>query len=93
MGDTTLVYFRNSVRLLGLLLLVLGLGLGLYQGGVMLWTGTAPDWTLQGVVPVPRWLHHAPPLIQGLFGWPLVVLELVPLPLVCLVGGLVATRL
>lgn len=93
MGNTTLVYVRNSVRLLGLLLLVLGLGLSLYQWGSMLWTGTAPYWTLQGMVPVPHWLHHASPLVQGLCGWPLVVLEVVPLPLVCLAGGLVAMRL
>jgi hypothetical protein len=46
-----------------------------------------------GLVPVPRWLYHAPPLVQGLCGWPLVVLEVVPLPLVCLGGGLLALRL
>lgn len=92
MGDTTLVYVRNSIRLLGLLLFVLGFGLSLYQSGSMLWTGTAPDLTLNGLVPVPRWLRHAPPLIQGLCGWPLVVLEVVPLPLVCLGVGMLALR-
>ena len=93
MGYTMLVYCRNSVRLLGLLLFMLGLGLSLYQVGSLLWMGTAPDWTLQGIVPVPQWLHHAPPLVQGLCGWPWVVIEFVPLPLGCLVSGLVATRL
>lgn len=93
MGYTMLVYFRNSVRLLGLCLFMLGLGLGLYQWGSLLWMGTIPYWTLQGIVPVPHWLHHAPLLVQSLCGWPWVMLELVPLPLVCLVSGLVATRL
>lgn len=92
MSDT-LVYCRNSIRLLGLLLFVLGFGLGLYQGISTLWTGTAPAWSLYGLLPVLRWLRHVPPLVQGFCGWPFVVLEVMPLPLVCLGGGLLAMRL
>ena len=92
MFDTTLIYLRNSIRLLGLLMLVLGLGLSLYQWESMFRTGTVPDGVFHGLVPVPRWLYHAPPLVQSLCGWPWVVLEVVPFPLVCLVGGLLAMR-
>ena len=90
MIDTTLIYLRNSIRLLGLLMLVLGLGLILYQCGSMFWTGRVSDWVLHGLVPIPHWLHYAPSLVQSLCGWPWVVLEVVPLPLVCLVGGILA---
>ncbi len=92
MIDTTLIYLRNSIRLLGLLVFVLGLGLSLYQWGSMFQTGTVPDWVFYGLVPIPRWLYHARPLVQSLCGWPWVVIEIVPLPQVCLVGGLLAQR-
>jgi len=92
MMTDTMIYVRNSVRLLGLFILVLGFGLSFYQAGSIVWTGTVPEWTLYSLISIPRWLRHAPLLMQVLCGWPWVVGEIVPLPLVCLVGGLWALR-
>jgi len=92
MCDVTLIYLRNSIRLLGLGMFLLGLGLGLYQCGSLFYIGTAPEFALHGLVPVPSWLHYASPLVQSLCGWPWVVLEIVPFPLACMGGGMLAVR-
>ena len=92
MINAMLVYLRNSLRLVGLLMCAMGLGLSLYHCGVLLQTGAAPLWSLNNFVPVPRGLYHAAPLAQAFFGWPWIVCEEVPLPLGLLVGGLLALR-
>jgi hypothetical protein len=84
------IYLRNTVRLAGLLALTMGLVLLTYQGWIALHGDLPPEFYLGGPVRVVHWLSHASPLIQGLLGWPWLVLEEVPLPLLLLVGGALA---
>ena len=75
------IYFRNTVRLAGLLALTMGLVLLTYQGWIALQGDLVPEFYLGSPGRVIHWLSHASPMIQGLLGWPWLVLEEVPLPL------------
>ena len=88
------IYLRNTVRLAGLLAVVLGLILIGYQWWVVLHGDTMPVFYLYSSPPVhvTHWLVHASPVIQGLLGLPWVVVVEVPLPLLLLGGGALAMR-
>jgi len=84
------IYLRNTMRILGLLAVVLGYGLISYQGWVAFQGDTPPTFYLSIPASVPHLLSHTPLLIQGLLGLPWVILMEVPLPLLLLVGGVLA---
>ena len=84
------IYLRNTLRIAGLLAVVLGYGLISYQGWVALQGETLPMFSLSIPASVPHWLSHTPLLIQGLVGLPWVILIEVPLPLLLLIGGVLA---
>jgi len=84
------IYLRNTVRLLGLLAVVVGVGLVGDQWWGVLHPATATSVVLYALESVPRWLSHASPVVQGLVGWPWVILAEVPLPLLLLMGGALA---
>jgi hypothetical protein len=86
------IYLRNTVRLLGLLTVVVGVGLVGYQWWGVFSPATAPVVDLRAIDRVPRWLARASPVVQGLVGWPWVIWAEVPLPLLLLVGGALAMR-
>ncbi len=81
------IYLRNTVRLAGLLAVVVGLILIGYQWWVVLHGDTMPVF----------YLYSSPPahvtVIKVLLGWPWVVVVEVPLPLLLLGGGVLAMRL
>ena len=80
-------YLRNTVRLLGLLAVIVGVGLVANQWWDVLHPATATAVDLYALDSVPRWLFHASPVVQGLVGWPWVIFAEVPLPLLLLMGG------
>ena len=84
------IYLRNTLRLAGLLALIMGLALLTYQGWIALQGDLTPEFYLGSPVRVIHWLSHSSPIIQGLLGWPWLVLEEVPLPLLLLVSGALA---
>jgi hypothetical protein len=86
------IYFRNTVRLLGLLAVVVGAGVVGDQWWGVFSPATAPAVDLYALDRVPQWLAHASPVVQGLVGWPWVILAEVPLPLLLLLGGTLAMR-
>ena len=86
------IYLRNTVRLLGLLAVAVGVGLVSDQWLGVLHPATATAMDLYALDSVPRWLSYASPVVQGLVGWPWVILAEVPLPLLLLVGGGLAMR-
>jgi hypothetical protein len=88
------IYLRNTVRLAGLLAVVVGLILIGYQWWVVLHGDTMPMFYLCSSPPahVTHWLVHASPVLQRLLGWPWVVVVEVPLPLLLLGGGALAMR-
>ena len=86
------IYLRNTLRLAGLLAVTVGSALIGYEWWVVLQGDTIPMFYLYSSPPahVTRWLGHASPVIQGLLGWPWVILVEVPLPLLLLGGGALA---
>ena len=81
------IYLRNALRLIGLLAMAVGVVLTGHQWWVALHEDVAPAFYLCGPESVPRWLFHAAPVVQGLLGWPWIILVEVPLPLLLLWGG------
>ena len=86
------IYLRNTLRIMGLLAVVLGYGLISYQGWIALQGDTPPMFYLSIPAIVLHLLSHTPLLIQGLVGLPWVILVEVPLPLLLLIGGVLAMR-
>jgi len=86
------IYFRNTLRLVGLLAVTVGYILMSYQGWVALHGDIPSVFYLSIPASVPHWLSHAAPLIQGLLGLPWIILTEVPLPLLLLIGGVLAMR-
>ena len=86
------IYFRNTLRLAVLLAVTVGSVLIGYEWWVVLHADTMPMFYLCSSPPahVTRWLVHVSPVIQGLLGWPWVILVEVPLPLLLLGGGALA---
>lgn len=94
MVDIALIHLRNSLRVAGLILLAMGLGLSAYYQ-YWGWFHMGEDvltWSLDGLIHIPRWLRQASPLVQGLCGWPLVLVDTVPLPLLLSLSGLLLLR-
>lgn len=87
------IYFRNTVRIVGLLAFFAGGVLLVYQGWVELHGESISAFYLSSPESVTRWLSHASPLLQALVGLPWVILVEVPLPLLLLIGGAVAMRI
>ena len=89
------IYLRNTVRIAGLLAVVVGLMLIAYQWWVVLHGDTMPEFYLYSRPPayVTRWLVHSSPVTQVLLGWPWIVVVEVPLPFLLLGGGVLAMRL
>lgn len=93
MSDIALIHLRNSLRVAGLILLTMGVGLSVYQ--YWCWFHMDEDvltWSLDGIIHIPRWLRQASPLVQGLCGWPLVLVDTVPLRLLLFLSGLLLLR-
>ena len=90
MGVT--LYLRNTVRLVGLLAIVMGVVLLGYHGWSALHEDPTLAYSLKHPAHVPHWLSHASPVLQGRLGWLCILLVEMPLTLLLLVGGTLATR-
>jgi len=89
------IYLRNTIRITGLLAVVVGLILIGYQWWVVLRGDTMPMLYLYSSPPaqVTRWLVRASPVTQVLLGWPWILVVEVPLPLLLLGAGVLAMRI
>ena len=86
------LYLRNTVRFIGLLAIALGIVLLGYQGWSTLHQDPTPAYALKRPAHVPHWLSQASPVLQGRLGWLCILLVEMPLPLLLLVAGTLATR-